>query len=287
MKKFLFEDISPFIRNAKRYVVTRESKETVACYDNLLIYVIKNAISLKLDDNIHTLERGEVVIIKAGVYYSMQAVEDDASIIMIDFDFSSSYKNINFRNLYDIRENFNSEKIIERLTFINFPPFNTTIHVKGLQIIEHRLIEIVQEFTNRGTYSAMKVSSILQTFLVDVARMLKSNAFERENGGIIVDDVLKYIDEHATENLTNETIGKIFAMHPNHVNTIVKKTTGYTLHNYVLTRRLASAIDMLDNTAIPVYEISDKCGFSESKNFIRYFKNAVGITPQQYRNRKE
>ena len=70
------------------------------------------------------------------------------------------------------------------------------------------------------------------------------------------------------------------------VNTLVKKKTGYTLHNYLVMRRISKALEMIDKTDLPMCTISERCGFTESKNFIRLFKNTVGTTPHQYRKRK-
>ena len=285
MKGILFENVHPFVRNAKRYQPDNKERPFAANYDNLFIYTLKNGSKIDADGKTYTMQRGDVLIIKPGVMYRFLPAEEKSSYILIDFDYTSRHKNVRFLNLYDKEEVFNKEKIIENIIINNVAPLNFNVYIKGTQLFEDKLIEIVNEISNHSAYSSIKSDALMMAVLADVVRALKLNASDYAANEKTIEEIIKYVDEHSCENLNNSTIGKMFALHPNYVNALVKERTGYTLHNYLLTRRLSKAIEILDTTALPIYEVSEKCGFSESKNFIRYFKKAIGITPHQYRKR--
>ena len=48
-----------------------------------------------------------------------------------------------------------------------------------------------------------------------------------------------------------------------------------------------TALRRLRETADPIAMIALDCGYSDQSAFTRQFKAAVGLTPQQYRRRKD
>lgn len=62
-----------------------------------------------------------------------------------------------------------------------------------------------------------------------------------------------------------------------------KRVMGTTPYNYLTNYRINSAKLFLRTTDMSVSEISDKCGFSDTSNFIARFKKHTNQTPLQYR----
>ena len=64
-----------------------------------------------------------------------------------------------------------------------------------------------------------------------------------------------------------------------------KHSTGLPPYAFVLRERIDAARDLLDNTALPIAEIAQRCGFSTHTHFSTRFREAIGLTPADYRRR--
>ena len=61
-----------------------------------------------------------------------------------------------------------------------------------------------------------------------------------------------------------------------------KEYTGITIHQYLLTRRVLMAQDLIQQGMKP-NEVAPKCGFQDYTSFYRAFKSRTGLSPEQYR----
>lgn len=64
---------------------------------------------------------------------------------------------------------------------------------------------------------------------------------------------------------------------------LFKKSTGLTIQNYVLARRLDKARYLLSTSNASISEISESLGFSSFSLFSRCFRQANQMTPREYR----
>lgn len=62
-----------------------------------------------------------------------------------------------------------------------------------------------------------------------------------------------------------------------------RRMTGTTPKQYILGLRLEYARDLLLETDVPVAQVAERCGFSDSFYFSRCFKNHFSTSPRQYR----
>ena len=62
-----------------------------------------------------------------------------------------------------------------------------------------------------------------------------------------------------------------------------KSLIGIGVGDYVARRRLEAACVLLEQTALPIQEVSARCGFSNQRYFSTVFKNAKGMTPSAWR----
>ncbi|MBQ8356791.1 MAG: helix-turn-helix domain-containing protein [Clostridia bacterium] len=97
-------------------------------------------------------------------------------------------------------------------------------------------------------------------------------------------DILKHIGLHAQEIHSVEAIAKHFYISPQYLSTLFKKYVGVNVNQYLRIKKIALAKGFLENGS-SVAEACYECGFSDSSHFIKNFKQYVGMTPKQYKNR--
>jgi len=73
------------------------------------------------------------------------------------------------------------------------------------------------------------------------------------------------------------------AVHPNYLNTLLKKHTGQNVSTHIRNRLLEEAKRLLLQTNWTLQDIGYSLGFAEQPNFSLFFKKNAGVTPAEYR----
>lgn len=74
-------------------------------------------------------------------------------------------------------------------------------------------------------------------------------------------------------------------VHPNYLNTLLKKHTGQNVSTHIRTRLLEEAKNLLLQTDWTLQDIGYCIGFAEQPNFSLFFKKNAGVTPAEYRRK--
>jgi len=73
-------------------------------------------------------------------------------------------------------------------------------------------------------------------------------------------------------------------LHPNHFNAIVKRITESSASEHIYRHIMALAKSLLSNTDKSVKEIAFELYYDYPNHFSKFFKDNLGITPNQFRN---
>jgi AraC family transcriptional activator of pobA len=73
------------------------------------------------------------------------------------------------------------------------------------------------------------------------------------------------------------------AVHPNHLNALLKKQTGQNISTHIKNRLLEEGKILLLQTNWSLQHIGHAIGFTEQPNFSHFFKRNIGITPTEFR----
>lgn len=98
-----------------------------------------------------------------------------------------------------------------------------------------------------------------------------------------MEEIITYIHEHFTEDLTIGDLAAHAMLSPYHFIRIFKKETGFTPHEYIVNIRLNTAKYLLKTTDLSIKDICFHTGFSCESVFCAAFKKHVGNTPGEYR----
>lgn len=95
--------------------------------------------------------------------------------------------------------------------------------------------------------------------------------------------IIKWIDKNFHQEFNLNALAKIIHLSPNHICYLFKKSTGYTITDFLTVRRMKHAATLLKTSTLAVHEIGQRCGYSNHSYFCQVFKKNIGMTPSQYR----
>jgi len=96
-----------------------------------------------------------------------------------------------------------------------------------------------------------------------------------------IEKILKYINSNLCTDLSIEFLSQKFYISKYYLMHKFKKETGYTLHNYVIQKRLLMAKDLITNGE-NVTKTYIQCGFNDYSCFLRSFKNIFHKSPSEF-----
>ena len=98
-------------------------------------------------------------------------------------------------------------------------------------------------------------------------------------------ECMDYIYYHLHEKITLQDLADAVGLTPNYLAALFKKEKGMTVQQYIRSRRIEAAKNMLVYSDYSATEISAFLAFSSTSHFIRIFREETGMTPRQYQQK--
>ncbi|MBE6600471.1 MAG: helix-turn-helix transcriptional regulator [Ruminococcaceae bacterium] len=280
-----FSDIRPFVRYARYMTLAKEEGYRPSwAGDARLFFCISGEGEIAAAGDNFKMKTGSLIIINSGIEYEIKSPENHVSYIALNFDYTDKNTHLHLPIPPRTDGEFSSRDIIENIKFSDAPEIQKTLFLPEMHSLSSRLEHLVREYSMRIIFNEIKTSALLAEVLLDAIRSARSETVL--GGGGRLDAIVWYIHEHYREPLTNELLGEHFGFHKNYISVIVKEYTGMPLHKYLNHVRISHALDMLNDSDAPIAEIAEKCGFCDIYYFSRYFKQAVGVSPTEYRRNR-
>jgi AraC-like DNA-binding protein len=127
---------------------------------------------------------------------------------------------------------------------------------------------------------------ILATFIEIMVKINRISADETRSSPSYLQHrklkpILDYIDTNLENELSLDTLQKKFYITGSYLCQIFKQTTGSTLHEYIVYKRISRAKQLLLKGESASHA-SYKSGFSDYSNFVRAFRKVTGYSPREY-----
>ncbi|GAA0077744.1 AraC family transcriptional regulator [Clostridium sp. CTA-5] len=133
--------------------------------------------------------------------------------------------------------------------------------------------------------SKLLSNSLFIQLIIYLNRIYLGNMYINDNESLKYDkqieNILKYINNNLSKNLSIESISENFYISKYYLMHKFKKETGYTLHNYILQKRLLMVKDLIVNGE-PIVKASIQCGFNDYSSFLRAFKKLFKKSPKDF-----
>ncbi|MFI7633529.1 helix-turn-helix domain-containing protein [Nonomuraea sp. NPDC049400] len=97
--------------------------------------------------------------------------------------------------------------------------------------------------------------------------------------------IITYMHEHLHEDVSLDDLAAHTNVSKYHLLRSFAKSTGFTPHRYLVNLRMERAADLLRDTAQPVLQISQACGYRSQGQFAATFRRRFGVSPTDFRLR--
>jgi len=242
-----------------------------------IIHVKKGSVKITINGKAFTGNEGSIFIVNSGEMHEIDGLVAPLAYNAFVFDFNM----LSFKT-----KDFAEQKFIEPVTYGNLQ-FKNCIqankNTSNLLKYIHRLNSSPSEISTLATKAAL-----LQFFalLIDDKQFILS---EKPNQGFekkrILKDIIKYINENYSHELTLKQIAKEFNMSHKYFCRFFKTNFNKTFIEYLNDVRLENAIRILERENASITETAISCGFGNMSYFTRTFRKKVGCTPSEYRKK--
>lgn len=263
---FYIQEIGHF----KTYYPFYTEREHLNSY--LIVYTLSGNGKLLYGNKTYTVGAGELFFIDCKDYQRYETLkETEWEILWLHINGSTIS---NYYKQYAVNKspitNFNSSREVSKL-------------IKRLiQMQQHHGMNVKTEIINSKLIVDLLTKILLNIDDLDVINM---------NMPGYIEEVKEELDLNYHEKITLNSLAKLVAVNKYQLAKEFKKHTGFTPNEYLITRRINEAKDLLKNTNLPISEISYEVGIDNVSHFINLFKVRVEKTPllfrQNWQNRNE
>ncbi|MBO5223280.1 MAG: helix-turn-helix domain-containing protein [Clostridia bacterium] len=284
MQKTKISEIKPYVRYA-RYITTNDYKQftyTIKAYDCRLFYCLGGVGNFEINGNVYPLKAGSLLIFKYGEPYAYYPNElDPMKLLGINFDYTYSSSDLSTPIPPVKKENFDINKILSPLTLCE-ELLEKPLFIDNAFSIEQELKTLNSEFTRREIFYETRCSALLCSIITQALR-LAVKLPQKKHDSDVAQKIMNILSEKYGEQITLSDLGEELGYHPNYLNQIFMTRTGKPIYAYLQELRIMKAIDMLQNSTLPISEIAVSIGFCDIAHFSKTFKQKTGLSPSAFR----
>ncbi len=219
-----------------------------------LIHVVKECISLTVNENELTLRQGEWAMILSNQIHSFSIGKDAMAWVAV---FSEDF----------------------------VPEFATYIRDKQGSSVSFVLDSAVQAFVSEKLISEeatvlMKkacLSAICDQYLKKVSLEMRKT----KNDSLIC-NVIDYVETHYCEDISLQSVAENFGYEYHYLSRLLNKSYNVRFKQLVNEYRVEHAITLLKESGRSMTEIAMLCGFQSIRSFNDVFRSVTGHTPSKY-----
>ncbi|MBE6611945.1 MAG: helix-turn-helix domain-containing protein [Ruminococcaceae bacterium] len=156
-----------------------------------------------------------------------------------------------------------------------------------LQQFLHPLLQLrFRNIEPEDVHARKLLLALILNTLMPIIRESQGDAHPSAAGSSTVGEICNYINKHYDEPLTLESIANQFYISRSKLSRSFRSTLNVSVKTYIQTLRIDKAKKLLAR-GFSIEEVTGKCGFGDSRYFIKVFHRIAGITPAKYRKMAE
>ena len=153
----------------------------------------------------------------------------------------------------------------------------TVLETRNVDFLIKRYEEIQKLYSVGGNRT--KMLSLFYEMLDELSH--------RENASIIEPAIKFILDNYHVSNITNADLANICNISEVYFRRLFRTHFNTSPKQYILSLRLQKAKQLLSEGKQKICSIANDCGFESNAHFCRIFKEQMGITPREYREKNQ
>ena len=187
------------------------------------------------------------------------------------------------RYIFWIRDDLSCQELNTCFQKANDRSFNLVRADSALQErLKDLLPEIEQTLQNKHFGDTVLRNALFTQFMIYINRIFLRTSSSPDkktySSDTQVEQLLKYINRNLSENLSIDQLANRFFFSKYHMMRKFKNETGYTIHNYITSKRLLLARSLISQ-GMPVMKAAQASGFHDYTTFVRAYKKQFGKAP--------
>ena len=241
-----------------------------------LLFVQKGALEIESNNFCGKVEKGSFILLSKGVSRKVTAVNGNAQVINCGFDCACDLIGVILDRpiAISISTQDNLFKAVKESSFIYL---NSTKPRSSLQSKKQDVFASKQLLRQDLEYFMIMV---IRIELLDKRTQYHSAPKYYKND--LIPMVLKYIDEHIYESISNAQICRVFNVNKTTLSKIFKKTQGTTLIKYINRSKIQIAKNLIRAGEKNFTQIAEELSFSSVHYFCKTFVLYESKTPTEY-----
>ena len=270
-----------------------------ACWND---FCVRQARVLAGEIPEHTVNVNEINLVLKGVLHSSRQTSggrnrcdsaDSEGMCIMPFGqtFSANWQN-DFEHL---SVNFSQNHLQKMAQELNVPAkieIKETLSAKRDMLIQQLSLAFLNEAENQETASRLYSESIAHTLMFHIIKNyttadLQEKTFAGGLSGKKLRRVTDFINDNLEQDLTLTEIAAIADLSHFHFARAFRKTVGVTPQQYITTRRIEKAKELLAKSDLPIVEVGFQTGFKNQSHFTTLFRKITSLTPKLWREVKQ
>jgi AraC-like DNA-binding protein len=243
----------------------------------LCILFTKGSGVHEIDFNAYTVEPGSVFFLKPGQTHSWKFDNEPEGYI---FFHTKDFYELSFSN-----------RLLNQFPFYFSQKNTPSLVLSKSQLIglHNRFKELNHEYYQKLTYREIKITSIINTIYIDLARCYINLKPEEVQTSLRYIETLRLLEKEIDSSYLIEKSAKFYANQLNvsskHLNRIVKTTLDKTTTELITERVLLEAKRLIVHSNNTLSTISEILGFEDYAYFSKVFKAKTKMTPLAFKKK--
>ncbi|WP_125702251.1 AraC family transcriptional regulator [Lacticaseibacillus daqingensis] len=244
-------------------------------------YMLRGQAAEVVDGQALTLHQGDILLLDVGSKHSIAAIGENDLLINILF----RDRNLSFDLINQIqsKQSVLYDFLLNRLPAKTDPLLHVIFRQHDDEAIQGSIDSLIEEYYRKRDFSEQIISAELTVLLARLVRNYRVTPAPETKTQSIAIKMLEDIKRNYRD-VSLEQLADHYCYNKNYLGNLFKKEVGKTFRETVTEERLIRANELIRVTVLPVSEIAQRVGISNTSFFYHKFQARFGHSPKQERD---